>query len=176
MKYKNRKPFLTEVVGLVLTSLLLIACSERTNQTKLEYIDPEPAISLIGTYSMGLTINDISPETLMYRPYLKNYVGDWKLKLEETGRFSVINSNFIFEGLFSLTSDDTTLYGTTWLNNCFYAQNANEVSYRWRFSGNYLSLVSIKDDCFERSLVLTTHSWLLDSRPTEITQPLSYQK
>jgi hypothetical protein len=162
MKRKSKKAFLAGIAGLLMSSLLLMACGERTNQPNLNYTnqDPLPDAPVMGSYNMELSINDFSLENLTYRPYLTSYVGQWELKLEENGRFSVNNSNFLFEGLFRFTSDAIIFYGTNWLNSCFFSQEADEAAYKWNFSDKGLALISLEDDCFDRSLLLTAHSWI----------------
>lgn len=158
MKPKSKLHLLTGLVGLELLSLLLMGCGERTNSANYY---PEPVeVPAPGSYSKELTINDFTLEDLSIRPYLRDYVGYWELKLEDTGRFSVSNSNLIFEGLYKLSTSEITFYGTNWLHNCFYSQKADEINYQWDFSGDKLNLISLQDDCFERSLVLTAQSWV----------------
>jgi hypothetical protein len=159
--------YFTGLVGLGLLSLLLGGCGGRTNAPTYYYAEPEAALTP-GSYAKELTINDFTQENLVYRPYLRDYVGHWELKLEERGRFSASNRNFLFEGLYSSSMDEITFYGTNWLGNCFFSAKADEINYRWHTSDQNLDLLSLEDDCFERSLVLTAHSWIPANNSTPL--------
>jgi len=173
MKPKDHRILYTGLVGLGLLSCILAGCSERPNLTDpADYTEPEMPLTLGTTYNMELSINDFSNESFMYRPYLKDFVGSWELKLDKTGNFSASNRNFLFEGLFSVTPYKIIFYGTNWLTSCFNTLNENEVSYSWHISGQELALISLEDDCFNRSLVLTAHSWLPYSNTPKATPPV----
>jgi hypothetical protein len=160
MPARNPKVMVRGLICLgVLSLLLLTACNEQTKPRDFIYAEPISSF-LPGTYIMELSINDISLENLTYRPYLKDFVGQWVLNLNDSGSFEVNHDNFLFEGRYILSSDDLIFEDTSWLHNCFYSKNENELAYKWSISGKELALISLEDDCFDRSLILTAHPWV----------------
>lgn len=150
---------LVGLISLALFTLLLMGCGEqRTNRIDNFYSDFSPNLQP-GTYTMKVSIYDFSPEVITYRPYLKNYFGNWELNLAENGKFSAFNNNFMFEGLYSMRPGEIIFYGTNWLSSCYFSETANEVGYHWDSSGNGVVLINLEDDCFERNTILSIHKW-----------------
>ena len=145
---------------LVISSLLLAACSRAVIPGQLTENQPEQKVPL-GSYTTRITSVDLYPERLS----LSEYLGEWELKLGENNQFTASLGNMIdIEGSYKLTTDQIAFYSQRWASFCPDEPDIQDGIYSWTLNGKSLNLSVISEDCSVRRLILATHPLVINTK------------
>ncbi|HEX2914460.1 MAG TPA: hypothetical protein VH186_26910 [Chloroflexia bacterium] len=151
---KSLKRTLGGVLGLFLLTLLLVACGESTpvslqgegTTTLAPAVTSAPATNPalpLGIYSATLKAKDFHPEFTAAAPAIRQYFGNWQLKLKEMSAFElVLNQKVVTSGSYQLNQDQIVFNSNNWPS--YYPDTrpvAETVTYGWNFNGQTLQLL-----------------------------------
>jgi hypothetical protein len=109
------------------------------------------------SYSTRLLYRDIPALLRGEMPEVLHYLGNWQLNLREPGNFSLTHNNqLLLTGQVEVTGNQLRFSNNLDSPLCGSSEEATG-TYTWIFDGQNLSLGIVSDNCFARSLVLTTH-------------------